>query len=67
MNKPELQEKLQFFKNEDETLSVELYFQYRDELGNIKTYLPAAEERVLSVALSSLVKATIKSKFFLST
>lgn len=67
MNKSELQEKLQFFKNEDETLGVELYLQYQDELGNIKTYLPAAEERVLSVALSSLVKATIKSKFFIES
>jgi hypothetical protein len=64
MNKDQLQEKLQNFKEDSEPLGVELYLQYEDNSGNIKTYLPAAEENKLGPALSKIVSSTIKSKFF---
>jgi hypothetical protein len=66
MNKVQLQERLQHFKEEDEMLGVEFYLLYEDE-GIVTTYLPAAEETRLSASLSSLVKSTIKNKFFIET
>ncbi len=67
MNKAELQEKLQHFKEDGETLGVELYLLYEDEQRNITAYLPAAEEHKLSSALSKIVKSTIKGKFFVES
>lgn len=64
MNKAQLQEKLQGFTQEDETIYVELYLQHEDEEGNIHTYLPAAEEKQLSVALGNIVRNQIIGKFF---
>lgn len=65
MNKVELQEKLQYFKSDEEILYVELYLLYQDNSQKITSYLPAAEENKLSSALSKLVKATIRNKFFI--
>lgn len=65
MNKGQLQEKLQSFIQEDETISVELYLQNEDAEGNIHTYLPAAEEKQLSPALGRIVRNQIKGKFFI--
>lgn len=63
MNKTNLQEKLQYFKDSDETINVELYFLYQEQ-GHITVYLPAAEENKLSVSLGTLVKSMIRNKFF---
>ena len=65
MNKVQLQEKLQPFIQENESFGVELYLQYEDELGNINTYLPAAEENKLSSALEKMVRNQIKGLFFI--
>lgn len=64
MNKPQLQEKLQHFISDDETIHVEMYLQYEGENGSIDTYLPALEEDTLSPALGKLVTKQIKNKFF---
>ncbi len=64
MEKAQLQEKLQHFRDDSESLSVEFYLQYEDEQRNIRTYLPATEENRLGNALSGIVKSTIKGKFF---
>lgn len=64
MNKAQLQEKLQHFRVQDETLSVELYLQYEVDNHNIITYLPAAEENRLSSSLSKIVARTINAIFF---
>ncbi len=64
MNKAQLQEKLQYFIQMDETTHVELYLQKQDSDGTIHTYLPAAEEKHLSPALGNIVKNQIKNKFF---
>lgn len=66
MEKSQLQEKLQYFRNESEQLNVELYLQFEDG-EQIKTYLPAAEENRLENALSNIVRNTIKNKFFVET
>ena len=67
MDKAQLQEKLQYFRDDNESLSVEFYLQYEDEQKNIKTYLPATEENRLGTALSGIVKSTIKGKFFVES
>ena len=64
MNKAQLQEKLQHFIQDEETVNVEMYLQYQDDDKKIKTYLPAAEENKLSSALRRIVTNQIKSKFF---
>lgn len=66
MNKAQLQEKLQHFKDDSEELNVEFYLQFEEE-QYLKTYLPAAEETRLGTALSGIVKNTIKNKFFVET
>jgi hypothetical protein len=65
MNKRELQEKLQYFIQDDSPVHVEMYLQYEEEDGSIKTYLPAVEENKLSSALSKMVSNQIKNKFFI--
>ncbi|MBN8703796.1 MAG: DUF4868 domain-containing protein [Bacteroidetes bacterium] len=64
MNKAQLQEKLQYFIQDGETVSVEMYLQYEDDNKSILTYLPATEENKLSPALGRIVRSQIKNKFF---
>lgn len=64
MTKAKLQEVLQSFRLDEETLSVEMYLLVETNEGDIKTYFPAAEEDKLSDTLSKIVRAQIKNKFF---
>ena len=68
MTKAKLQEKLQHFKNDDETVSVELYLLFEDDQKRIQTYLPAIEEDKLTTALNDIVRKSIKNniRFFVS-